>query len=69
LLSSWAVHPDAAQSLNNLAIVYDAQARYQEAEVLYQQAFAIYEQSVGAETIHNLYPSCQNGIIRLQSKY
>jgi CHAT domain-containing protein/Flp pilus assembly protein TadD len=36
-------HPDIAQSLNNLAALYDSQSKLSEAEPLYQQALAIWQ--------------------------
>ena len=40
-------HPDVATSLNNLAVLYQAQGRYGEAEPLYQRALAIREKALG----------------------
>jgi tetratricopeptide (TPR) repeat protein len=40
-------HPDTAESLNNLAILYFYQGKYEQAEPLYQRALAIYEQQLG----------------------
>jgi tetratricopeptide (TPR) repeat protein len=40
-------HPAVATSLNNLALLYDAQGRYGDAEPLYRRALAIVEQGVG----------------------
>jgi tetratricopeptide (TPR) repeat protein len=40
-------HPDVAQSLNNLAVLYHAQGQYAKAEPLYQRALAIREQALG----------------------
>lgn len=40
-------HPDVAQSLNNLALLYDNQGRYGDAEPLYLQDIA--EQLLGEE--------------------
>lgn len=42
-------HPDAATSLNNLAMLYRAQGRYVEAEPLCQRALGIYERALGAD--------------------
>jgi tetratricopeptide (TPR) repeat protein len=42
-------HPEVAQSLNDLAVVYYAQGRYAEAEPLYQRALAIYERALGPD--------------------
>src|SRR5262249_49350509 len=44
-----AQHPDMAQSLNNLAALYDAQGRYGEAEALLKRALAIREGVLGAQ--------------------
>jgi len=40
-------HPNTAQSLNNLALLYYAQGKYAEAEPLYKQALSIREKSLG----------------------
>ena len=42
-------HPDVAQSLNNLAELYQAQGRYAEAEPLYKRALAIREKALGPD--------------------
>ncbi len=42
-------HPDVAQSLNNLAALYQAQGRYAEAEPLYKRSLAILEKALGPE--------------------
>jgi len=42
-------HPDTAQSLNNLAILYHNQGKDEQAEPLYQRALAIYERMLGPE--------------------
>ncbi|MDF5737306.1 tetratricopeptide repeat protein, partial [Nostoc sp. S13] len=41
-------HPSVATSLNNLALLYNSQGRYSEAEPLYIQALDICEQRLGA---------------------
>nr|MDZ8043395.1 tetratricopeptide repeat protein [Nostoc sp. DedQUE02] len=41
-------HPDIANSLNNLAVLYNLQGRYSEAEPLYIEALEIAEQRLGA---------------------
>ncbi len=41
-----------AQSLNNLAVLYQAQGRYAEAEPLYQRALATVEKALGPEHPH-----------------
>jgi CHAT domain-containing protein/Tfp pilus assembly protein PilF len=40
-------HPLTAQSLNNLAVLYQSQGRYSEAEPLYKQALAITKSQLG----------------------
>ena len=40
-------HPDVAQSLNNLALLYYMQDRYSEAEILYHEALAMKKQLFG----------------------
>lgn len=40
-------HPDTAISLNNLAGLYDSQARYSEAEPLFHEAIIILIQQLG----------------------
>ncbi len=45
----WPEHPNVAQSLNNLATLYQAQGKYAEAEPLYQRSLAIWEKALGAE--------------------
>ena len=42
-------HPDAAASLNNLAVLYDNQGRYEQAEPLYHRALAIREKVLGPD--------------------
>jgi Flp pilus assembly protein TadD len=42
-------HPEVAQSLNNLAIIYSAQGRKAKAEPLLQRALAIWEQALGPQ--------------------
>ena len=55
-----ASHPDVAQTLNNIALVYSTQGKYSEAEELYKRALAIREHSLGeshpdvAQTLNNL---------------
>ncbi|MBA3240675.1 MAG: CHAT domain-containing protein, partial [Acidobacteria bacterium] len=44
-----AEHPDVAESLNNLALVYKAKGDYGRAEPLYQRTLAIDEKALGAE--------------------
>src|SRR5271170_4748983 len=40
-------HPDVAQSLNNLALLYSSQARYADAEPLVKRSIAILEKTSG----------------------
>ena len=40
-------HLDVAQSLNNLASLYESQGKYAEAEPLYQRAIAIFLEKLG----------------------
>ena len=53
-------HPNVAQSLNNLALLYRAQGRYAAAEPLYKRSLRIYEKALGpdypavATTLNNL---------------
>jgi len=53
-------HPDVAQTLNNLGLVYKAQGRYEEALKTYGRALAINEKALGpehpdlAKTLNNL---------------
>ncbi len=42
-------HPKVAQSLNNLAVLYNAQGKYAEAEPLYKWALLIAEKALGPE--------------------
>ena len=42
-------HPDVATSLDNLAVLYDAQGKYAEAEPLHQRSLAIWEKALGPE--------------------
>jgi tetratricopeptide (TPR) repeat protein len=42
-------HPNTAASINNLAALYDAQGRYEEAEPLYERALEIREKVLGPE--------------------
>ena len=44
-----AEHPSTATSLNNLALLYERQGKYEQAEPLYERALQIYEQQLGAE--------------------
>ena len=42
-------HPDTASSLNNLAGLYHARGRYDDAEPLYDEALSISRRVLGAE--------------------
>ena len=42
-------HPDVAQSLNNLASLYESQGKYEEAEPLYRRSLAIKEKQLGED--------------------
>ena len=42
-------HPELAIHLNNLALLYESQRKYEEAEPLFLQAIEILEQSSGEE--------------------
>ncbi|MDO0824092.1 tetratricopeptide repeat protein, partial [Desulfosporosinus nitroreducens] len=44
-----AKHPSTANSLNNLALLYDKQGRYEEAEPLYKRSLEIREEVLGAK--------------------
>ncbi|TRV53305.1 MAG: tetratricopeptide repeat protein [Microcystis panniformis Mp_MB_F_20080800_S26D] len=63
-------HPLTAQSLNNLALLYDSQGRYSEAEPLYKEALAIWKQQLGdnhpdtATSLNNL-----AALYRVQGRY
>jgi len=63
-------HPDTAQSLNNLAELYRAQGKYEQAEPLYQRALAIREKQLGPEHPYTA-TSLNNlaGLYRAQGKY
>lgn len=45
-------HPDFAQSLNNLAGLYDSMGRYEQAEPLYQQDLEVFRQVLGPNHPH-----------------
>jgi tetratricopeptide (TPR) repeat protein len=44
-----AEHPDVATSLNNLALLYGSQGKYEQAEPLYLQALEMTKKLLGAE--------------------
>ncbi|WP_103124609.1 CHAT domain-containing tetratricopeptide repeat protein, partial [Nostoc cycadae] len=56
-------HPDVATSLNNLAFLYDAQGKYQQAEPLYQRSLAILEKMLGEK--HPLVATSLNNLAAL----
>ncbi len=45
----WDEHPDVSTSLINLALIYDNQGRYDEAESLYLQALEMRRKLLGDE--------------------
>jgi tetratricopeptide (TPR) repeat protein len=63
-------HPDVAQSMNNLAGLYESQGRYEAAEPLYQQALELRRELLGdrhpqvASSLNNL-----AGLYRAQGRY
>jgi len=63
-------HPDTAQSLNNLAVLYWSQGKYEQAEPLYQRALSIREQQLGPDH-PNMATSLNNlaALYRTQGKY
>jgi CHAT domain-containing protein/Tfp pilus assembly protein PilF len=63
-------HPNVATSLNNLALLYDEQGKYAEAEPLYQRALRIYEKALGLKH-RNVATSLLNlaALYRDQGKY
>ena len=42
------MHPDTAISLNNLALLYKEQGKYDDAEPLYKRALAVREEVLGS---------------------
>jgi len=63
-------HPDIANSLNNLAVLYKSQGKYDEAESLYKRSLAIKEKVMSAE--HPDLASSLNNlaiVYRIQGKY
>jgi tetratricopeptide (TPR) repeat protein len=53
-------HPHVATSLNNLALLYESQGRYKEAEPLYLEAIYIFRERLGenhphAQTVYQNY--------------
>ncbi|GAG19798.1 unnamed protein product, partial [marine sediment metagenome] len=57
-------HPDTATSLDNLAMLYWHQGRYEEAEPFYKRALAIHEKVSGAE-----HPDTANSLNNLATLY
>jgi len=57
------MHPDVAQSLNNLAGLYRAQGAYPKAEPLFVRALAIREKALGP--MHPLVANTLNNLARL----
>ena len=57
-------HPDTASSLNNLAELYRAQGRYEDAEPLYDQALSIRRRVLGAD-----HPSTARSLNNLAGLY
>jgi tetratricopeptide (TPR) repeat protein len=53
-------HADTAACLNNLALLYKKQGRYEEAEPLLKQALAIWEQQLGPESLYTA--NCLNNL-------
>ena len=53
-------HPDVAQSLNNLALLYYSQGKYAEAEPLYRRALEIFEKVLGHD--HHNIEICRNNL-------
>ena len=65
-----AEHPNAAESLNNLGLLYKRLGRYAEAEPLYRRALAILEKTFGPE--HPNVAACLGNLAELyraQAKY
>ena len=50
-------HPDTANSLNNLALLYQVMGAYEQALPLYQRALKIIEKSLGPEHPHAIVAS------------
>jgi len=48
-------HPDTAESLNDLAILYSQQGKYEQAESLLRHALAIREKQLGAEHVDTIH--------------
>ena len=52
-------HPQVAAPLNGVALVYQSQGKYAEAEPLFKRALAIYEKALGPEH-PDVATTCQN---------
>ena len=63
-------HPNVADSLNNLALLYRTQGKYTEADPLYKRALKIWEKALGPEH-PNVADSLNNlaGLYHSQGKY
>ncbi len=58
------------QALNNLAVLYDDEGRYAEAETLYKQALAVTEKALGPEHVEvGTYLSNLAGVYKAQGRY
>ena len=59
-------HPDTAQTLGNLALLYHDQGKFELAVPLYEQALAIYESALGTD--HPRTVNVRNNYADLQEK-
>jgi tetratricopeptide (TPR) repeat protein len=57
-------HPDVAESLNNLAVLYKNQGRYTDAEPLYRRSLTIEEKALGPD-----HPAVATSLSNLASMY
>ena len=57
-------HPDDATTLNNLALLYSTQGKYEEAEPLYKRSLGIKEKSLGAD-----HPEVAINLVNLANLY
>jgi CHAT domain-containing protein/Tfp pilus assembly protein PilF len=57
-------HPDVAQTLNNLAVLYDERGDYAKAELFYQRALTIREKALGPE-----HPDVGTNLAKLAALY
>ena len=60
-------HPHTASSLNNLALLYQSQGRYSEAEHFYLRALAIFEVSLGID--HPNTKTCHDNLQTLRDSW